>query len=250
MEVLERSRAAGIDRWMDPGVDLSSSRRAIDLAEEIHGLFCAVGVHPTESPVDIDIEIKELTALASHSKVRAIGEIGLDNYHKDTLPFDQERRFHAQLDLARELNLPVIVHSRDALETTLEFLETWVGELARSGSPLLDRPGVLHAFEGSLQEAHRAMELGFMLGVGGPITYTNAQSRRDLFATLPLKQLVIETDAPFLSPHPFRGQRNEPAKVLLIAQMLANLQNSTIEIIAEATSNNTARLFAWRDLIE
>jgi TatD DNase family protein len=108
----------------------------------------------------------------------------------------------------------------------------------------------LHAFEGSLEEAHRAIELGFLLGVGGPITYTNAQSRRDLFATLPINQLVIETDAPFLSPHPFRGQRNEPANIILIAQMLANLQGTTLEHIAEATSNNTARLFAWRDVIE
>ncbi|MDD5369361.1 MAG: TatD family hydrolase [Anaerolineaceae bacterium] len=250
MEVLERSRAAGVTRWLNPGVDLPSSRRGLILADKIPGLYCAIGVHPTHSPVEVESEIRELAKLVALPKVLAIGEIGLDNHHKDTLPADQERRFQAQLDLARKMKIPVIIHSRNAMQATLRLLASWVDELTQENSSLLHRPGVLHAFDGNIEEAGRAMELGFFLGVGGPVTYLNANERRKVFSALPLDHLLTETDAPFLSPQPFRGQRNEPAYILLIAKMLASIHNTTVDDIALITSNNAARLFAWREMIE
>lgn len=244
--VLVRSREAGVDRWINPGVDVASSQKAIYLAEQYPGVFAAVGFHPTEDDHGLPQEIAAVRELASHSKVVAIGEIGLDHYHKNVPVEVQVPRFRAHLNLAAELGLPVIIHSRDAISEVLDELENWVGQLRKQGIFLANHPGVLHAFEGKLADARRANDLGFMVGVGGPLTYLNAPDRRELFASLPLEHLLTETDAPFLTPHPYRGKRNEPAYIRLIAERLAEIQGTSLENVVTITSQNADRLFAWR----
>ena len=189
------------------------------------------------------------------SKVVAIGEIGLD-YYWDSAPHDlQKNVLREQLDLAAELGLPVILHMREARDAPhgncaadlLQILEEWVAGLRSGKSPLAERPGVLHSFSGSLETARAAMQLGFYIGVTGPVTFENARSRQEIVAALPLERLLIETDAPFQAPHPYRGKRNEPAYVRLIADKIALLHSCSLEEVAAVTSENAGRLFAWKE---
>ncbi len=245
-EVLDRSREAGVYPILNPGIDLETSRAAIKLAEANPNVYAAVGVHPNDGQAWTDSTIKELRNLARHPKVVAIGEIGLD-YYRDRTPHNlQMQIFRAQLALASEVNLPVIIHSRQAGTDVLTVLTQWYSALARHDSPLADRPGVLHSFEGDLETAQRAIDMRFYIGVTGPLTYQNAPERRALFSILPIERILTETDSPFLAPHPYRGQRNEPAFIRVIAEALSSTQNLPLSTVAETTSANAARLFAWR----
>ena len=160
-----------------------------------------------------------------------------------------------QLDLAAELSLPVILHMREAkdaptggcAEDLLKLLEEWGMKLKSKNNPLAERPGVLHSFSGTLETARVAMDLGFYIGVTGPVTFENARKRQEIIAALPLERLLIETDAPFLAPHPQRGKRNEPAYVRLIADKIALLHSSSAAEVAKATSENALQLFAWKE---
>ena len=254
--VLERASQAGLVHILIPGLSLPSSQSAVNLAGSHPILSAAIGVHPTEAATWNDSSIKELTALASGaSKVSAIGEIGLDYYWNAATQDLQKSILRLQLDLAARLGLPVILHMRESKNALLEqcagdlmqILETWIAGLRLAGNPLVERPGVLHSFSGSLETARRAIRLGFYIGVTGPITFKNAQARQEIFAALPLDHLLIETDAPFQTPHPHRGKRNEPSYVRLIADKIALLHARTIEEVAAATSENAGRLFAWKE---
>ncbi len=251
--VLDRAIQAGVGRILIPGLTLTSSLSAVKLAHSHPLLFAAVGVHPTEASGFESSSINDLRNLAQHPKVKAIGEIGLD-YYWDTSPRDlQQKVLKDQLALAAELQLPVIIHFRekgdepsgDCAADLVNILEKWVAGLKRSKSPLAKRAGVLHSFSGTLETARAAMKLGFFLGVAGPVTYKNGQTRQELVAALPLDRILLETDAPFQTPHPHRGKRNEPAYVRLIADKIALVRSSTIEVIAAATGENAKRLFAW-----
>jgi TatD DNase family protein len=244
-KVLENSIAAGVIQWMNPGVDLQSSRRVIDLSVRTNSLYAAVGIHPTEAVNSSLEELKEISTLINNPRVKAIGEIGIDHYHKNTPDDVQQQFFLAQLEIAAKFGLPVIIHSRQAMREVLGYLYHWWEVLNQASSPLARRPGVLHSFEGNIEEAHQAIEMGFFLGVSGPITYTNASDRRMLFQNIPLENIVLETDGPYLTPHPYRGQRNEPAYIPIIAQTLADINGTSIERVADITSSNASRLFAW-----
>jgi len=245
-QVLARSQEAGVSPILNPGTDLETSRAAIKLAEANSSVFAAVGVHPNDGRTWNEATLKDLRGLARHPKVVAIGEIGLD-YYRDRTPRDlQLQIFRAQLALASEINLPVIIHSRQAAADVLTVLSQWHTALVRHDSPLADRPGVLHSFEGDLETAQRAIDMSFYIGVTGPLTYQNAPERRALFSILPIDRILTETDAPFLAPHPYRGQRNEPAFIRVIAEALSTTQNLPLSTVAETTSANAARLFAWR----
>jgi TatD DNase family protein len=249
-EVIQRSREAGVTRILNPGIDLASSRDAVSLAGRHPHIYAAVGVHPNDAGGWKSDTIAALRELAkSSSKVVAIGEIGLDYYRNQSDPVLQRRIFREQLELAGDLGLPVIIHSRQAIREVISTLTTWRYELGRAGSPLLDQPGVLHAFEGDFETALQAIDMNFFLGVGGPITFRNGQEKQALFSALPLHALLLETDAPFLAPHPHRGERNEPAYVRWVAESLATLTNTTFSNLAKITSNNAARLFAWRETV-
>ena len=195
--------------------------------------------------------VSSLRFVCGDPKVKAIGEIGLD-YYWDSHPHDmQQESLRRQLDLAAALHLPVVIHFREKGDTAdgpcahdlLVILQEWVKDLAITGNPLATYPGVLHSFSGSVTTAKKAMELGFYLGVTGPVTYN--KSRQELVSALPLEKLLIETDAPFMAPVPHRGSRNEPANVRLIADKIALLHSCSMEVCASMTTANANRLFKW-----
>jgi TatD DNase family protein len=240
--VIARAAAAGVTRIINPGVDRGSSRAALDLAAQHAGIYATVGVHPNDTANFSDEDLKWIETFAREPKVVAIGEIGLD-YHWDDSPKDaQFRGFEAQLALAARLDVPVIIHNRDAHEDVIAILESWVNSLP-DGSPLRERPGVLHSFSAPRAIADRAIAAGFYLGFTGPITFKNADDLRRIAASIPLDRILVETDAPFLAPTPYRGKRNEPAYIPLMVERLASLRAISNEAMAAATTANAERLF-------
>lgn len=235
--VLERAEAAGVTAILNVGADLESSRRAVALAEKHDRIYAAVGVHPHDAQKLDGAALAELRALARHPKVVAIGEIGLD-FYRDLSPRDVQRRaFQAQLAWAARLGKPVIIHDREAHDEVLAILADWVAEDPEH------RCGVFHCFSGDLAMARQVVALGFYLGVDGPVTYHNARKLPEIVTWLPLDRLLVETDCPYLTPHPHRGRRNEPAYVRLVAERIAELREMPVEKLAEATTTNARRLF-------
>jgi len=241
-QVLERAFDHGVGKIVVPGIDLESSRKAVDLAIRFQEVFAAVGVHPNEADRWEPGDALQLRRLAAHERVVAIGEIGLDYYRHRAAPSLQKEAFRAQLELAAELSLPIIVHNRKADDDLMAELRAW---RQASGVALRDRAGVLHAFSGTADFARRGVALGFFLGLGGPITYRASAQAREAAAVVPLEALLLETDAPFLSPHPHRGRRNEPGYVSLVAAKIAEIRGLPTADITRATSQNAARLFSW-----
>lgn len=241
--VLERAAAAGVALVLNPGTDLARSRRALELAERFEPVYAAVGVHPNDAGQWTATTAEDLLGLAAHPKVVAIGEIGLDYYWDKTAPELQADVLRAQLDLAADLDLPVVIHNREAGEDVMSILVEWQATLAAGGSSLAGRPGVLHSFSGDLDMARQAIAHNFYIGITGPVTFKNALELQALVAELPLEHLLIETDSPYLAPHPHRGQRNEPAYVRLVADKVAALKHLPVETVAEATTANVAALF-------
>ncbi len=237
-EIVERARSAGV-RWIvNPGINLEHCRRALDLTDAYPDLYVAVGIHPNSSDQCDDAALDALREMATHAKVVAIGEIGLDYYWKDVPANVQGKAFEEQLTLAAELGLPVIIHSRDANDDVQAVLRSWVNGTSFAMSPLSARTyaGVLHAFSGDLAMAQAAYDWRFVLGLGGPVTFKNARSLHELVPQLRLDRLMLETDAPYLTPHPHRGRRNEPAYVRLVCEQLARLFDRTPAEIAKTTS--------------
>jgi TatD DNase family protein len=245
-QYLERAWERGIERILIPGIDIETSREAIRLAEAHPQLYAAVGVHPNDASTWKNDTLAALRELAQHPKTAAVGEIGLD-YYRDHAPRPlQQAIFAEQLGLAAELGLPVVIHNRASLEDVWSALSTWRDGLLQNGSPLAARPGVLHSFDGDLLSARAAIEKGFFIGISGPVTFQNARDRQEIVKALPLDHLLIETDAPYLTPHPLRGQwPNEPANVAFVAEKIAGLHEQTVETIAQATWENAIKLFNW-----
>ena len=270
-EVLKRAAQAGVDHILIPGLNLLSSQSAVKLAESFPWLYAAIGIHPTEVSNWTESSPDELSSLASvssgasgasespdppnPSKVKAIGEIGLDYYWNSTTRELQIKLLRLQLDLASRHGLPVILHMREAGDEIsgqcagdlLQILKVWIAGLRLAGNHLAERPGVLHSFSGSLETAHRALALGFYIGVTGSVTYANAYARQEIVSALPLDHILLETDAPFQTPNPHRGKRNEPSYVRLIADKIALLHLRTVEEVASVTSENARMLFDWKD---
>ena len=236
--ILERARAAGVGRILVPGIDIETSRLAVDIAESYSGVYASVGVHP-HSASEYSKEIgDELRTLARSHAVVAIGEIGLD-FYRDLSPRDnQHSTLRDQLAAAGELGLPVVIHNRAAHEELYQVLLEWAPTVSRS------RKGVLHSFTGTDANAQDAVEAGFYIGVAGPITYPSADELRQTIQGVPLDRLLLETDSPYLPPQPHRGQRNEPAYLRLIADELSELVGSAIDAV---TSTNADTLFGWQD---
>ena len=229
--VIARAREAGLLAILNVGADLPSSRAAVALAERVDFVYAAVGVHPHDARMVTSATIEELRALAQHEKVVAIGEIGLD-YYRDRSPRPAQRRaFASQLALAAELNLPVVVHSREAHDDVLAALSGWNGQ------------GVLHAYAAGLERLDEVLALGFAIGVAGPVTFTNARRLRAAAATVPPERLLLETDCPFLTPEPYRGRRNEPAYLRYVAEAVAHARGETAEKVAQMAADNAMRLF-------
>jgi TatD DNase family protein len=237
--VIERAANAGVRAIVDVGTDLASSQAAVALAEAYSQVYAAVGVHPHDAKTLTEEMLEELRALASHPKVVAVGEIGLD-FYRDLSPRDKQRRaFQQQLALAREIGKPVIIHDREAHTEVMDILRHWVEGSHKS-------VGVLHCFSGDLVMAQEAIELGFYISIAGPVTFKNARRLRELVRQLPLEKLLVETDCPYLAPHPHRGKRNEPAYVKLVAQEVARIKGLSLEEVARITSDNAQALFALK----
>jgi len=254
--VIQRSLDTGVGRILIPGLEILSSKAAIKLAKANPSVYAAVGFHPTDLDKWGGYSLNDLRKLASSSeKVLAIGEIGLDYYwvKEADKRATQREVLKQQLRLAQELNLPVVIHMREegdawhgqASVDLLTILSEWVDTLQKHNHSLAQKPGVLHSFNGELETAQKALELNFYIGVTGPVTYKNADKKRQIVRELPLERLLIETDSPFLSPVPHRGKRNEPAFVAHIADKIAEIHMTTREQIEKITSDNANRLFGW-----
>lgn len=238
--ILDRAAAAGVGRIIVPALDVTNIPAVLAMAERYEAVFAAIGIHPNSAAGWQDAWLDELRAAARHERVVAIGEIGLD-YYWDKAPVEtQQRALRLQLELTAELGLPAIIHNRDASADVLRLL---------AASPLAGRarPGVLHSFSADWATAEAALALGFYLGFTGPLTYKKADELRAIAARAPLDRILIETDAPFLAPHPFRGRRNEPAWVRYVAEKLAEVRDLPLETIARATTANAMRLFGLPD---
>jgi len=243
-EVIAQAREAGLVAIVTQGVDVPSSRKAVTLAERYDLVYAAVGIHPNDCADFRPEMLDAIREMAAHPKVVAIGEIGLDDYWK-TVPMVQQRHvLRLQLDLAAALGLPVILHHREAHELIMVELRAWIKDRL-PGTPLAQRPwaGVLHSFSGDLAMAQEAYDLGFILGLAGPVTFKNARDLHALTAQLDPARLMIETDAPYLSPHPYRGKRNEPARVRLVAEKLAELWGMPFAEVARLTTRTAERFF-------
>ena len=233
--VVQRAHEAGVERIINIGIDVPTSRQAIDLAGEYEHMAAAVGLHPTSPVTDLDREREDLRSLAEthRKKVVAIGEIGLDYYWKEISPEDQRPKLLTQLELANTLELPVIFHCREALDDLFKILESM---------PRLPR-GVFHCFSGDAKAAAHALELGFHISFAGNVTYRKATDLQDAARSVPAEKLLLETDAPFLAPQGRRGKRNEPSFLPLTCEFLAGLKGMDPAELAATATANTITLF-------
>ena len=233
--VVERALAAGVVKIITMGDSLESSARSVALTEEFDPVYAAVGIHPEEAQPMTTATDDRLAAWAAQEKVVAIGEIGLDYYWEK----DEEKRalqraiFVRQLDLARQLRLPVCIHDREAHGDMMKILKT-------EGRGLR---GVLHCYSGSWEMAAELLKGDWYFGIDGPLTYKNAAKLPEIVQRLPAERILVETDSPYLSPMPFRGKRNEPAHVLYVAKKAAELRGESLEAFARATRENTRELY-------
>lgn len=234
-EAIARARAAGVARMVNVGCDLASSQRSLGLADTHADIFATVGVHPHEAkdaPPGFDDRLVEL---AAHERCVAIGECGLDFYY-DHSPRDVQRRvFAQQIAAARRARKPLVLHVRDAFDDALAIL---VAENAR------DVGGVFHCFTGTVDQARRALDVGFLLSMPGVVTFKNAGELPDVARMAPRDMLLVETDAPYMAPHPHRGKRNEPAFVALTATFVAEVRGEDARVFTDATGENARRLFS------
>ncbi len=232
-EVVARLRQQGIGAVLNVGYDLESSVRSVKLAQEHAEFYAAVGVHPHDAAGMSEDGWEHLEQLAASPKVVALGEMGLD-YYRDLSPRPvQQQAFAFQLELANKLNLPVIIHNRDAHQDTIRLLQAHVPA----------RGGVLHCFSGSWETARLALDLGLYISFAGPLTYRNAVNLQQVAVRVPLDRLLVETDSPYLTPEPWRGRRNEPAYVRYVVEKLAEIRSMDVEELAAQTAANGARLF-------
>ena len=236
-ELLSGLQACGISLVMNPGCSLESSRNAAALAERYPFVYAAVGSHPDAADEVNDAVLEEYRKLCKQNpKIKAIGEIGLD-YHYEDIPRDlQKKAFIAQLELARELDLPVIVHERDAHEDGLAIVKAFP-----------EVKGVFHCFSGSAELARQLVELGWYIGFTGVLTFKNARRAIEAASAIPLERIVIETDCPYMSPEPFRGRRNDPGKVYRMAEKLAEIRGISVEDAQRITLENGKRLYRIKD---
>ena len=233
--VVARARAAGIGRMVTISTRVRKHAQVLAIAEKFPDVFCSVGTHPHHAHEELDIDAAALVAIAQHPKVVAIGEAGLD-YHYDTSPREaQEQGFRQHIAAARETKLPLVIHSREADDDMARILTEETGKGAF--------PAVLHCFTGGRDLAFAAIELGLYIGFTGILTFKNGQDLRDIAAALPAERVLVETDAPYLAPLPYRGKRNEPSYVVETAKMLAQTRGVSAEDIAQQTTENFFRLF-------
>ena len=232
--VIAEIKAAGVTNVINIGADMKSSRASVKLAEEFDFIYAVVGVHPHYAKSMTDSDIAELKALAEHPKVVAIGEVGLDYYYEKSEKEEQKHWFRKQLQLAKELNLPVVIHDRDAHSDCLEILKS---ENISNG--------VMHCFSGGAEMVKTVIDMGLYISLGGVITFKNARVAIEALRAVPMEKLLLETDCPYLSPEPHRGKRNTPAYIPLIAQKIAEIKGISYGEVCRTAAENTKNLFGF-----
>lgn len=231
-EILNLLPSCGIDYVINVGCDMKSSRESIKMAEKYDYIYAAVGVHPHDAENMKESDLDELRQMSNHKKVVAIGEIGLDFYY-DNSPRDVQRYwFKRQLEIVKELNKPVIIHSRDASQETFDIIK-------ESGV----KKGVIHCYSGSAQMAMDYVKMGFYIGVGGVVTFSNAKKLVEVVEAIQLEQILIETDSPYLSPIPNRGKRNDSRNLQFVVEKIAKIKDISPEKVANITKLNAKQLF-------
>ena len=230
------TKQAGVDALLCVAVDMPTAKKSIELAEKYNCVYASVGSHPSEKKED-DLSIAEIVALAAHKKVVAIGETGLDYYYnKDDLGVMQQR-FRDHIQAAKQVKKPLIIHTRDAREDTIRIMQEERADVAG---------GVMHCFTETQAMADAAMALGFYISFSGIVTFKNAKELQAVAKAVPLEKMLIETDAPYLAPMPYRGKQNEPKYVKYVAEKIAELKQIDVEIVAKVTSENCQKLFGMR----
>lgn len=224
----------GVSRVINPGIDIDSSKKCIDLSENYEIIYAGVGFHPHEASKAAPGYLDVLRSMTQHKKVVAIGEIGLDYYYDFSPREVQKKVFVEQIELALELKLPIIIHNRDSHQDMLDILQ--------SNRQLL-QGGVMHSFSGSWEMAKTVLDLGLYISLGGPVTFKNAKKPVDIAQNIPLERLLIETDSPYLTPVPYRGKRNDPGHVGLVAQKIADIKGISVEEVVAKTGDNAVKLF-------
>lgn len=233
-ETIARALEAGVSRMINIGFNRETIPTTMKLAETYDFIYAAVGWHPVDAITMEEGDLEWIASLCSHEKVVAIGEIGLD-YHWDTSPKEvQHRVLRSQIGLARELRMPIVIHNRDAHEDIVKILKE---EKAHEVG------GVMHSFSGSWETAKLCLDMGFHISFGGPITFKNAKQPKEVLANVPLDRLLIETDSPYLTPHPFRGKRNESAYVKLVAETAAEIRGMSFDELVQITTENALERF-------
>ncbi|ENH96117.1 hypothetical protein J416_12577 [Gracilibacillus halophilus YIM-C55.5] len=233
-EVLKRAQEAGVAYMVIVGFDHETIPKAIELAEQNDHMYAAVGWHPVDAIDMTDKELQWLEELASHPKVVALGEMGLD-YHWDKSPKDiQKEVFRQQIHLAKKVNLPIIIHNREATEDIIAILQE--ENASQVG-------GVMHCYNDSVDYVDTCLDMNFYISLGGPVTFKNATLPKEVAKYVPNDRLMVETDCPFLAPHPNRGKRNEPAYVKLVAEKVAEIRETDVDTIAQMTTANAKRFF-------
>ncbi|MGN7942938.1 TatD family hydrolase [Metabacillus sp. 22489] len=234
VEVIERAKSENVSHIVVVGFDRETITRAMELTEQYDMIYAAVGWHPVDAIDMTDEDLEWIKQLAAHPKVVAIGEMGLDYYWDKSPKEIQQEVFRKQIRLAKEVELPIIIHNREATEDVVKILqEENASEVG----------GIMHCFTGSLETAEQCMKMNFYLSFGGPVTFKNAKKPKEVVKEIPMDFLLIETDCPYLTPHPFRGKRNEPSYVKYVAEQIAELKGLTFEEVAKKTSDNAMKLF-------
>ncbi|MFT7667656.1 MAG: TatD DNase family protein [Planctomycetota bacterium] len=233
--VIERARKAGVDRMLVVGTDLETSKQCFELCDGIVGLFPTAGIHPHDAEGVSDEMRAEIERMCRREECVAVGETGLDYFKEFSPRADQQRNFRWHIELANELNKPVIVHSRDAHEDTVKLLSEGKA-----------KQGVMHCYTMGPEELTAYLELGFYISFSGVVTYPKNDANREAAALVPLDRLLVETDCPFLSPQGKRGKRNEPALIVETLKRVAEVRGANIEELAQATSANATRLFSLK----
>lgn len=234
-ELVNRAKSAGVGAMLNAGNNVAELDKQLELSEHYPFIWTAVGVHPHNAEEYQDINKDELVKLSKHKKIVAIGECGLDYYYDYSPKEIQKKVFIEQIKAAQETDLPLIIHTRDADDDMIEILDFYYKK-----APFR---GVIHCFSSSQKLADFALQIGFYISASGIITFNKAQELRDVFKTIPLERLLVETDSPFLAPIPYRGRRNEPAFVANVAEKLAQIKDEEFDKIVQITSDNFFRLF-------
>ncbi|MCU9615300.1 TatD family hydrolase [Caldibacillus lycopersici] len=233
-EVINRAADAGVSDMIVVGFDRPTITKAMELIEAYDHIYGCIGWHPVDAIDCTDEDLQWIEELSKHPKVVAIGEMGLD-YHWDKSPKDiQKEIFRKQIRLAKKLKLPIVIHNREATDDIMTILKEEHAE---------EVGGIMHCFSGSPEIAKECVKMNFYISLGGPVTFKNAKKPKEVAKEVPLEKLLIETDCPYLAPHPFRGKRNEPAYVRLVAEEIAAIKEITLEELAEATTRNAKALF-------